>query len=190
MDGDTFRIGGRSVRIHGIDAPEQDQTCQSADGQRWRCGAWVSEMARARYDGQNARCDVMDIDRYDRIVARCESRGGDMGQWLVSEGLAFAFRKYSMDYDLAEKQAAVGDRGLHGSLVQSPAQFRAARLRRAEPQSAGCTIKGNISRKGVRIYHLEGQRDYARTGINTRKGERWFCSEREARAAGWRKARR
>ncbi|HIF78840.1 MAG TPA: thermonuclease family protein, partial [Sulfitobacter sp.] len=26
--------------------------------------------------------------------------------------------------------------------------------------------------------------------ISTRKGERWFCSEAEARGAGWRRARR
>ena len=50
-------------------------------------------------------------------------------------------------------------------------------------------IKGNISGNG-RIYHMPGQYDYARTRINTGKGERWFCSEAEARAAGWRAAKR
>ena len=54
----------------------------------------------------------------------------------------------------------------------------------------GCRIKGNISRKGVRIYHAPGGQSYNQTRINTSKGERWFCSESEARAAGWRKARR
>jgi hypothetical protein len=56
---------------------------------------------------------------------------------------------------------------------------------------AGCTIKGNISiNSGERIYHMPGQRDYEGTRIHAEYGERWFCSEREARAAGWRRAGR
>jgi hypothetical protein len=51
-------------------------------------------------------------------------------------------------------------------------------------------IKGNISSSGTRIFHEVGQKFYKRTGINTRKGERWFCSADEAVKAGWRKSRR
>ena len=51
----------------------------------------------------------------------------------------------------------------------------------------GCLIKGNISRRG-RIYHLPGTAHYRRTRIDTDKGEKWFCSQEEARAAGWRRA--
>lgn len=54
--------------------------------------------------------------------------------------------------------------------------------------SGACRIKGNISRSGERIYHVPGGRWYERTRINPSKGERWFCSEEEARAAGWRKS--
>lgn len=53
----------------------------------------------------------------------------------------------------------------------------------------GCDIKGNINGKGERIYHLPGSPSYADTRISTAKGERWFCSEPEAQAAGWRAAR-
>jgi hypothetical protein len=54
----------------------------------------------------------------------------------------------------------------------------------------GCDIKGNISMNtGERIFHVPGQEFYSETVINADKGERWFCSEDEARAAGWRKAR-
>ena len=56
--------------------------------------------------------------------------------------------------------------------------------------SGECRIKGNISRKGVPIYHVPGGQSYARTRIDTSKGERWFCGEAEARAAGWRRAKR
>lgn len=54
----------------------------------------------------------------------------------------------------------------------------------------GCTIKGNVSiRSGEKIFHVEGQEYYAATRISPEYGERWFCSEAEARAAGWREAR-
>ena|SRR5690348_390373 len=54
--------------------------------------------------------------------------------------------------------------------------------------SSGCKIKGNISASGQRIYHVPGQPYYDATRIDVTRGERWFCSEAEARAAGWRKA--
>ena len=54
-----------------------------------------------------------------------------------------------------------------------------------------CNIKGNISiNSGEKIYHVPGQHDYAQTRISMQYGERWFCSEADARAAGWRKAYR
>lgn len=56
--------------------------------------------------------------------------------------------------------------------------------------SPSCNIKGNVSiNSGERIYHLPGQEHYDETIISTDYGERWFCSEDEARAAGWRKAK-
>ncbi|MCQ1766100.1 hypothetical protein NOJ28_11190 [Neorhizobium galegae] len=54
-----------------------------------------------------------------------------------------------------------------------------------------CNIKGNVSIKSQeRIYHIPGQWDYASTNIRREYGERWFCSEDDARDAGWRKAGR
>jgi hypothetical protein len=58
------------------------------------------------------------------------------------------------------------------------------------PASAACLIKGNVSRSGERIYHQPWQRDYKRTAVDPKKGERWFCDEPEAEAAGWRRAQR
>lgn len=55
---------------------------------------------------------------------------------------------------------------------------------------SGCNIKGNISQNtGERIYHVPGQRYYDATRISVSYGERWFCSEDEARRAGWRRSR-
>ncbi len=52
-----------------------------------------------------------------------------------------------------------------------------------------CVIKGNISSSGEKIYHLPGCGSYSRTVIDESAGEEWFCSEDDAEAAGWRKAK-
>lgn len=189
IDGDTFDVSGTRVRLFGIDAPEQAQKCQTKQGADWACGAWVTSEASVLFNGKRAICAERDIDRYGRVVATCTIGGRDAGRLLVDLGLAEAYRKYSMMYDLAEKQAVVANRGLHAYMMQSPSQFRKTSVKGRIPPNRSCAIKGNISASG-RIYHVQGQVDYQRTRINERKGERWFCNERDARASGWRKARR
>jgi len=56
-------------------------------------------------------------------------------------------------------------------------------------EADACNIKGNFNTRGERIYHMPGQKYYAETRISASHGERWFCSEAEARAAGWRRSR-
>jgi hypothetical protein len=57
------------------------------------------------------------------------------------------------------------------------------------PPDQSCRIKGNVNGKGERIYHDPGDRDYERVVMDLTKGKRWFCSDAEAEAAGWRRAR-
>jgi hypothetical protein len=59
----------------------------------------------------------------------------------------------------------------------------------ATAQQPACLIKGNIGSKGERIYHPPGCKYYAATVIDPQRGERWFCSEAEAVAAGWRRTK-
>jgi endonuclease YncB( thermonuclease family) len=198
IDGDTFDVGEVRVRLHGIDAPELGQICTNPDGETWDCGTWVAEEVRARIEGREARCEAVEKDRYDRTVARCTVLGQDVGRMLVADGLALAYRKYSMAYDLDEKAAVVAGRGLHEVLMARPEDHRrmVRESRAAEAQAnapapqGGCVIKGNRSGSGNQIYHMPGQADYDATVITEAKGERWFCSEAEARAAGWRRAKR
>ena len=195
IDGDTVTVGGETVRLFGIDAPEADQTCTSAAGDPWPCGAWAAAEVAARFEGSRVSCERLDTDRYGRTVARCREDGADIAESIVAAGLALAYRDYSWDYDLAEKSARVAGRGLWSGRFETPADWRAAR-REAEPAAqtvpqtaAGdCAIKGNISAAG-RIYHQPHNRDYAETRIDPSRGERWFCSPAEAEAAGWRPAR-
>lgn len=79
--------------------------------------------------------------------------------------------------------AAAGAAGVYG-FSQAPLGGPAVDAAR------GCAIKGNISiNTGERIYHVPGQLSYAETKISPEYGERWFCSEAEAVAAGWRRSR-
>ena len=188
VDADTIDVGNVRVRLHGIDAPEIGQPCVM-DGQPRDCGQWARDVVVARFDGRRATCQQRDIDRYGRVVAVCRVDGQDIGAAIVSDGLAWAYRRYSDAYDLEEKGAAVAGRGLWAFEIDRPADYRAAQVRTTAAPDADCAIKGNISANG-RIYHLPGGDGYDRTQINLRNGERWFCSEAEAQAAGWRAARR
>lgn len=190
-DGDTLRIGTETVRLFGIDAPEARQTCQTAGGKTWRCGRWSTATLQRLASGRLV-CTGDSRDRYGRLLARCGSTDGDIGRAMVAAGAAQAYRRYSTDYVDAEKAALFAGLGIWQGLFQSPEDYRAATAQSAGTQatdSGGCAIKGNISASG-RIYHLPGQEDYDATRISPSRGERWFCTEEQARAAGWRRARR
>ncbi|WP_120636099.1 thermonuclease family protein [Ruegeria sp. EL01] len=186
IDADTWYVGDVRVRLHGIDAPELGQNCETNDDTAWVCGNLVTQEVRRRFHGKSAQCTPLDRDRYGRVVARCRVIGRDVGRELVRHGLAFAYRKYSTDYAPEEALAASERAGLHSAHVQ-PWVHRASGTAQL---SGPCRIKGNISSAGERIYHAPGQKHYSKTRISLSREERWFCSEAEAAAAGWRKAAR
>ena len=200
VDGDTLEIGGTRIRLFGIDAPERGQSCQ-AGGELWICGGLAKLRLQDRISGRRVVCEERDRDRYGRIVAVCRAGGEDLNAWMVSEGWALAYRRYSEAYVDEEARAKSARAGVwRGEFVppwdwrRDTRQARAPKRKtpRAENRdSGGCRIKGNISRHGgERIYHVPSGHYYDQTRIDTSKGERWFCSEAEARAAGWRRSRR
>lgn len=192
-DGDSLAIGGRKIRLYGVDAPEGRQVC-TRDGKPWRCGQ-ASATALADHLGRRpVVCRVRDRDRYDRLVSDCTLSGESVNAWLVRQGWALAYRRYSGAYVDDEAAARAAKRGVWRSQFTPPWEWRDEQ--RHAQQSAtpaapptGCRIKGNISQRKQRIYHVPGDPDYDDTRISPRRGERWFCSEAEARAAGWRRAR-
>ena len=194
IDGDTIEVGGERIRLHGIDAPESKQLCR-AGGTNWPCGRQASRALADRIDGRPVVCEERDRDRYGRIVALCRADGHDLGAWLVFRGWALAYRRYSTDYVADEKAAKAAHRGLWRGEFDPPWDWRSrVRLtplhRDGNRDDANCRIKGNISRAGERIYHLPAGQYYDRTRIDPARGERWFCTEAEAGAAGWRRSRR
>ncbi|WP_373635646.1 thermonuclease family protein [Yoonia sp. SS1-5] len=126
IDADTFDVGQVRVRLHGIDAPELGQPCNTGT-QQMDCGRWAKAAVQALYEGQHAQCTAHDRDRYGRVVASCATGGADIGMVLVDQGLARAYLRYSDRYALAEKAAALAGQGLWAFEIMSPESHRAAR---------------------------------------------------------------
>lgn len=187
IDGDTLEIRGQRVRIQGIDAPETGQTCDLVS-RTIPCGQEATE-ALARKVGRNqVTCTGTERDRYDRLIAVCLVGGIDVGGWLIEQGRAVAFLKYSRDYVAVERRAKEKKAGIWSTTFLMPWDYRAqvASAVPAEAPNPKCVIKGNISAKGEKIYHLPGGAMYAKTDVEPARGERWFCTPQEAEAAGWR----
>ena len=112
---------------------------------------------------------------------------------MVFQGWALAYRQFSTDYVDQENVAKNAQTGVWRGEFVPPWEWRRGN-RLGPPESpnvvAECLIKGNIASDGERIYHPPGGAYYSRTKIDPSKGERWFCSEDEARAAGWRRSKR
>ncbi|MES3100587.1 thermonuclease family protein [Sphingomonas faeni] len=189
-DGDTLRIGATRVRLSGVDAPELSQRC-GREGHEVACGKMAADWLRHRVESRLVTCQTVDTDRYGRSVATCRIGVEDVNAALVEMGWATAYRRYSMDYVNQEDRARAANRGIWALGFQMPADYRRARRLADVPPAPDprCAIKGNVGTSGARIYHMPGSRTYPEVRINTRKGERWFCSEGAAVAAGWRAVR-
>ena len=97
IDGDTIEVHAQRIRFHGIDAPESRQTCV-AGGEVWRCGQQAS-LALSDFIGRSpVVCQEQGKDRYGRIIGACSVRNQDIEAWMVLNGWALAYRKYSTDY--------------------------------------------------------------------------------------------
>ena len=207
IDGDSLMVGQSEVRLFGIDAPEGTQACTRA-GSAWPCGAAAADQLARLVAGKQVNCISVGRDQHGRILGRCVAGGIDLNRTLVASGYALAYRRYSSEFVSAEESAKANKRGMWSGTFQVPSEFRHAdgdhvmvqpsiertsagrelptvSSARSKPQPSGnCRIKGNHSRKGERIYHLPGMPYYAET-----VAEELFCTEKQARAAGYRRSR-
>ena len=105
IDGDTIEIRGQRIRLFGIDSPESAQLCQA--GQKpYRCGQQAALALADRIGERTVRCQERDTDRYGRVVAVCYVGSEDLDRWMVEQGWAVAFRKYSLPRTMRERPDA------------------------------------------------------------------------------------
>lgn len=125
-DGDTVTVAGRRIRLHGLDAPELDQTCLRG-GLPWPCGREAAFALGQRVAGRPVSCRGVETDRFGRLVARCTVDGESLNRWLVREGWAVAYRRYSRAYVIDEWIARWHGRGLWAGSFEPPEQWRQGR---------------------------------------------------------------
>jgi endonuclease YncB( thermonuclease family) len=198
-DGDSLMVGDREVRLFGIDSPEWDQTCKRG-GLNWACGQDAAEELSKLVTGREVSCVAVNSDEYGRTVAQCTANGVDVNRTMVESGYATAYRHYSTVYVSAEQSAKANRRGIWAGTFELPSQYRheesggpvqvrrgggqVAKVTKQSSQPSGdCVIKGNRGPNGW-IYHLPGMPYYNQT-----HAEEMFCSEEQAQAAGYRRAR-
>ena len=189
-DGDTLTLltlekEQVKVRLAEIDTPEKGQPYYQK----------AKQALADRVFRQNIQVEIVDWDRYGRAVGKIILDGENVNAWMVAEGHAWVYRQYSKDPALLDLEAVAKESGLGlWALPEAeripPWEWRRG-VRNTADQSTqqevdpNCKIKGNINSKGNHIYHVPGSQSYDATRIN-RKGERWFCTEEDARDAGWR----
>lgn len=123
IDGDTLEVQGKRIRLWGIDAPESAQVCKDANGGDWRCGKAVASALDEHLRGKVVSCSQKDLDRYGRMVAVCRVGRNDLNGWLVSNGLAVAY-KNNHTYLRREIVARSAKRGIHAGKFVMPWDWR------------------------------------------------------------------
>ena len=109
-DADTIGIDGYNIRLDGIDALEKNQTCVRDDGTVWDCGERSRRAVEAHLAGKEVVCNRLSLG-LGRFRGRCRADGEDLNGWVVRQGWAFAYLRFSDDYAGEEDAARRARRG-------------------------------------------------------------------------------
>ena len=123
IDGDTIHINQNKIRLHGIDAPETKQKC-SNNKKKWPCGKQSTLELKKLIDNKIVKCFVKDVDIYNRYVAICSVSKINLNRSMVEKGWAIAYRYYSTDYIIEEKNARKNKLGIWSGNFEEPYLFR------------------------------------------------------------------
>ena len=127
IDGDSLHVGGREVRLLGVDAPEAQQTCQDGAGAEWSCGREAARSLRDLTANRSVKCTGSGEDRYGRLLATCQAGDLDLAAEMTRRGLAVSGARQDFIYSAEERAARDAKRGLWQGSFVNPHEWRAAR---------------------------------------------------------------
>ena len=132
IDGDSLEINNNKIRLIGIDAPEMKQICKKPylnisflNFQRnYECGLMVTNELKKFINNRTIKCISESKDRYNRYLSTCYLKNKDINSWLVKNGYAIAYRRYSKKYVLEEQYAEKNKLGIWQGTLQNPEEWR------------------------------------------------------------------
>jgi hypothetical protein len=182
-------VAGTTVRLSGIEVPEREQRC-GKDNNKWRCAEAAQSALLKVISSRPVRCRLTGSDKAGRPLGSCWIDAVDINAELVRQGYVFAEGGTLARYSGQESEARNAKAGMWIGDTQRPAELRAKAWEEAKRNAPdGCPIKGQVTGQ-ERVYVLPGTPDYQRVRVQTSRGDRWFCSEQEAAAAGFKEAQR
>ena len=185
VTGDLLRVEGQLVRLTGIETPEPKQPCLKSNGRRWSCGTSARSALDKLVHGKIVVCTSSGEDDAGHTLATCRSDETDIAAELVRGGHVFSIEGLLSTYASAEEEARTAKLGIwQGEFVRPDAWRQRVweEAKRIAPE--GCPIKGYV-RASDRTYAMPWSAGYNGGKIRAVNGDRWFCSEEEARAAGF-----
>jgi endonuclease YncB( thermonuclease family) len=167
VDGDTITIADVKIRLDGIDAPETDQVCLDRQAARWTCGIEARNQLSQHVDSRAIHCTPTGVDVYRRVLAVCRLDDEDLNAWMVRQGWALAFVRYSKTYVADEASARNAQRGMWAGAFIAPWDWRSrtpsdhrARCRLRSCQGPSFAPRACIRvRSAVPGVHHQGQRE-------------------------------
>ena len=124
IDGDTIHVGKLKYRFLGIDAPEMDQVCKK-NQQDIMCGVIAKNALIEKINNSPVTCKIEEVDRYKRLVAECFVKEESLSRYLVRNGYAVAYRRYSIKFVEDEEFAKQNQLGLWSMTFDYPWDYRA-----------------------------------------------------------------
>lgn len=172
IDGDTFETEERQlIRLSGIDAPELEN-----------CNGPESKQALEQLIlNQNLYVKAIYRDSGNRLISHVYNNNGSVSEQLIKSGMAYYSANAVDDPALGQASDAAREAKL--------GIFNPKCTQQTNPNSKTCVIKGNlrIPGKGTKTYHFPGCGNYNQTLMELYKGDQWFCTESEAKKAGFSK---
>ena len=123
IDGDTIHINGEKIRFSGIDTPELKQTCIN-NKKIIFCGLEAKNLLAKIIDNRDVNCISEGKDQYKRTLAECFVGDLSISSYLVREGYAFAYRKYSEKFVKDEEFAKENNKGMWSMSFEYPWEYR------------------------------------------------------------------